>query len=66
MSQEDTSNLIDTFKTQKLTVESEEEVSWTLDGEFGGSVKELVIENKKQALPLILAPTKEKDIPLLG
>ena len=66
MSQEDTSNLIDTFKTQKLTVESEEEVSWTLDGEFGGSVKDVVIENQKQALPLILAPTKEKDIPLLG
>ena len=66
MSQEDDSDLIDTFKTQKLTVESEEEVSWTLDGEYGGSVKQLVIENQKQALPLILSPTKEKEIPLLG
>lgn len=66
MSQEDNSNLIDTFKTHKLTVESEEEVSWTLDGEFGGSVKQLVIENQKQALPLILSPTKEKEIPLIG
>lgn len=66
MSQEDTSNLIDTFKTRTLTVESDEAVSWTLDGEFGGSVKQLVIENHKQALPLILLPTKEKEIPLLG
>ena len=66
MSQEDTSNLIDTFKTQKLIVESEEEVNWTLDGEFGGSLQEVVIENRKQALPLILSPTKEKEIPLIG
>lgn len=66
MSQEDTSNLIDTFKTRTLTVESECAVNWTLDGEFGGSVTKLVIENQKQALPLILSPTKEKEIPLIG
>ncbi len=65
MSQEDTSDLIDTFKTSKLTVECDEAVSWTLDGEYGGSVDYAVIENKKQALPLVLMPTKEKEIPLL-
>ena len=66
MSQEDTTNLIDTFKTRKLTVESDEKISWTLDGEFGGAVDHLIIENHQKVLPLILNPVKEKEIPLLG
>lgn len=35
------------FKTAELTVESEDEINWTLDGEFGGSVKEAKIQNIK-------------------
>ena len=38
------------FKTSWLKVETEEEVAWTLDGEFGGRHTEIVIENQKQAL----------------
>ena len=34
------------FRTSKLTVQSEELVDWSLDGEFGGSQTEVVIENK--------------------
>ena len=35
------------FKTAELTVESEDEINWTLDGEFGGSVKKAEIQNIK-------------------
>lgn len=33
------------FKTSKLKVSGEEKVDWVLDGEFGGSLKEVEIEN---------------------
>lgn len=39
-----------TFKTPKLTVESEEAVPWTVDGEFGGEHLKAVIENKQKVL----------------
>lgn len=45
------------FKTARLEVESKEEVSWTLDGEFGGRHTSVVIENRKRALP-IMAPAE--------
>lgn len=44
------SEYIYTFKTACLTVESEEAVSWTLDGEFGGEHTKAVIENKQKVL----------------
>lgn len=40
------------FKTSKLVLESMEEVAWTLDGEFGGSHKKVVIENKNKAIQI--------------
>ena len=48
------------FKTSWLKVETEEEVAWTLDGEFGGRHTEIVIENQKQALH-IMVPGEEKE-----
>ena len=33
------------FRTSNLRMESEEIVDWTLDGEYGGGVKEICIEN---------------------
>lgn len=42
------------FKTAYLKVESEEEVAWTLDGEFGGKHTEVIIENRKQALDIMV------------
>ncbi|NBJ91866.1 diacylglycerol/lipid kinase family protein [Parablautia muri] len=38
------------FKAKTLKVYSQEEVAWTLDGEFGGKHKEVKIQNQKQAL----------------
>lgn len=38
------------FKTSALRISSEEEIAWTLDGEFGGEHKEVEIRNQRQAL----------------
>lgn len=38
------------FKTSALCISSEEEIAWTLDGEFGGEHKDVEIRNQRQAL----------------
>lgn len=58
LKEEDNSDLIYSFKTRKITFESDEEVSWTLDGEFGGNHKIIEIENRQEALNLYLKSTK--------
>lgn len=40
------------FRTSKLMVQSEELVDWSLDGEFGGSQTEVVIENKPREIAI--------------
>ena len=55
---EDNTDLIYSFKTKKLTIESDEEVPWTLDGEFGGDHSYVDIENRHKALNLYLKSTK--------
>lgn len=40
------------FHTSKLRLHCQEEVAWTLDGEFGGRHREVAIENLHQALEL--------------
>lgn len=47
------------FKTSHLTVESDEELAWTLDGENGGTHKYVEIFNEKQALEIIVPSKKE-------
>ena len=42
------------FKTARLQIESEEEVAWTLDGEFGGNHKEVLIEDYRETLQIIV------------
>ncbi len=42
------------FKTDKVKITSEEEIAWTLDGEFGGEHKEVEILNNKQALQIMV------------
>lgn len=55
---EDNTDMIYSFKTKKITIETEEEVPWTLDGEFGGDHKYVEIENRHKALNLYLKSTK--------
>lgn len=47
------------FKTSHLEIESEEEMSWTVDGEFGGNHKTVNIENKQKALSIMVNWDKE-------
>ncbi|MGI6009887.1 MAG: diacylglycerol/lipid kinase family protein [Ruminococcus sp.] len=60
----DDTDLIDSFKSDCVVIESEEPIPWTLDGEFGGDHSEICIENKKRALHILLNPKKHKDMPL--
>lgn len=61
VTQEDNTDMIYTFKTQKLTITTDESVPWTLDGEFGGNISNVVIENKYKALNLYLVSTKGEE-----
>lgn len=42
------------FKSGKLFIESEEEVAWTLDGEFGGAHKKVTLINERQAMDIMI------------
>ena len=59
LTQEDNTDLIHSFKSAHITIESEEEVPWTLDGEFGGNNRLVEIENRHEALNLYLRSTKK-------
>ena len=56
LSANDNTNMIDAFKTDCLELHSEESISWTLDGEFGGEHTDVKIKNKKQALDILINP----------
>lgn len=45
-----------TFKTKHITFESEGEIPWTLDGEFGGRHECVRICNRKKALQIMIEP----------
>ncbi len=49
-----------TFKTGNIQFESEEEIPWTLDGEYGGDHDLVEIENLKQRLEIMI-PQKHKN-----
>ena len=42
------------FKTDKILVKSKEAYAWTLDGEFGGEHKEVVLENRHKAISIMV------------
>lgn len=46
------------FKTSHLEITCRDEVAWTLDGEFGGRHKRVVIDNNKRAVELIVPQKK--------
>lgn len=43
-----------TFSTSKVVFEAEEEIPWTLDGEFGGEHKKVVVENLQKQLEIMV------------
>lgn len=50
----DNTDMIVTFKTDALKIQSLEKIAWTLDGEYGGDHDEVLIENKMQALNILI------------
>ncbi len=42
------------FKTSEIIFESDEEVAWTLDGEFGGNHREVCIKNCEKAMEIMV------------
>ena len=42
------------FKTSYIEFSSQEEIAWTLDGEFGGEVKQACVKNMQKAIELIV------------
>ena len=50
----DDTDLIYTFKTDRIALKSLEEIPWTLDGEFGGAHREVEIQNVKQAVQIMI------------
>ncbi|MCP1103638.1 diacylglycerol kinase (ATP) [Aequitasia blattaphilus] len=51
-----------TFRTCKVTFESEEEIPWTLDGEYGGNHYNVEVENLKQKLRIMVPEDKIKGL----
>lgn len=43
-----------TFQTDAAEFEFEQDVSWTLDGEFGGSVRSVTLRNCRQAVQILV------------
>lgn len=41
------------FKTDHLEIISEEQIAWTVDGEYGGTYTRAVIDNEKKRIPII-------------
>lgn len=58
------SKMIEIFKTTTLRISCEEEISWTLDGEFGGEHSVVEIENIKHAVQIMLP--RNQEIPLIN
>ena len=55
------SGVIVHFKAPWVRITSEEEIAWTLDGEFGGSVSEVEIQNLHRAITVAVPPVEKED-----
>ncbi len=50
---------IKSFRTSKIKFECEDEVNWTVDGEYGGTCKNAVVENINKAIEIITKKSSE-------
>jgi YegS/Rv2252/BmrU family lipid kinase len=60
------SDIIQSFKTSHLAVKSVEPIKWNLDGEFGGMLTDVTIENQNKALTVLTKKPKSKRGALIG
>jgi YegS/Rv2252/BmrU family lipid kinase len=54
------SDCVTTVKASKIRIESTEKIPWVLDGEFGGDLKKVNIDNNKRAIKIMSGITKTK------
>ncbi|SFA98112.1 lipid kinase, YegS/Rv2252/BmrU family [Acetitomaculum ruminis DSM 5522] len=54
LAEEADSRYILSFKTDNLRIEAKDNISWTLDGEFGGDYKDVDIKVRKRALKILV------------
>jgi YegS/Rv2252/BmrU family lipid kinase len=50
----DDTDMIYSCKTNEIRIVAEEDVAWTMDGEFGGDHREVLIRNEKQAVTIMV------------
>ena len=50
-----------TFRTNRVVIESEEPIAWTLDGEYGGEYTRSEISVHRRAIALLVSPEEEKE-----
>ena len=55
-------NRMYSFKTNEVRFETEEEIPWTLDGEFGGVHEEVVVRDCQKALEIMVKPEVIEDV----
>lgn len=58
---DDSNPMFFSCKASKIVIECDEEIPWTIDGEFGGNKKISVIENIKQAFGIYLDTSYTED-----
>lgn len=61
----DSSDLVYRFKTSHIVLESDKQVRWTRDGEFGGTFKRVELTNLQKVLKIIAPPEKTVQLPAL-
>jgi diacylglycerol kinase family enzyme len=49
---------ITSFKTEQISLSSNSKIPWTLDGEYGGTVDDVIIKNKRRAIKIIARSKK--------
>lgn len=55
----DDTDMVYSFKTSKVKFIAKNEIPWTLDGEYGGDHVEVVVENCKQAVDIMVEKKEE-------
>ena len=45
--------MVYSFKTSEVKFLARSPIAWTLDGEFGGEHKEVVVKNLRQAIEIV-------------
>lgn len=50
------------FRTKKISITGQKEVSWTLDGEFGGTVKQMDVTNVAKAIHMKYKPIPKRNV----